>query len=122
MREYHSRPRPLHHVLYPLPHIRLVAMDLAEGTELFIDLERALFKAEERVFGERPALLAQLLPFRSVFAVAILFDHHGDELFFLLPRFEFFGRFLRFCSVHFLPLFHRFVRVCELMGEKLGTQ
>ena len=97
-------------------------MDLAKGAELFIDLERALFKAEERVFGERPALLAQLLPSRSVLAVAILFDHHGDELFFLLPRFELFGCFLRFCSVHFLPLFHRFVRVCELMGEKLGTQ
>ena len=122
MREDHTRPRPLHHVLDPLPHIRLVAMDLAEGTELFIDLERALFEAEERVLRERSTLLAQFLPFCTMFAVAILFDHHGDELFFLLPRFEFFGRFLRFCSVHFLPLFHRFVRVCELMGEKLGTQ
>ena len=122
MREYHSRPRPLHHVLYLLPHIRLVAMDLAEGTELFIDLERTLFEAEEGVFRERPTLLAQLLPFRPVLTVAILFDHHGDELFFLLPRFEFFGRFLRFCSLHDLPLLRRFVRVCELMGEKLGTQ
>lgn len=97
-------------------------MDLAEGTELFIDLERTLFKAKERIFGERPALLAQLIPFCTVLAVAILFDHHGDELFFLLPRFEFFGRFLRFYSLHDLPLLRRFVRVCELMGEKLGTQ
>ena len=97
-------------------------MDTTEGTELFIDLERALFEAEERVLRECSALLAQLLPLRFVLAVAILFDHHGNELFFLLPRFEFFGRFLRFCSVHFLPLFHRFVRVCELVGEKLGTQ
>ena len=68
-------------------------MDLAEGTELFVDLERTLFKAEERVFGELPALLAQRLPFRSVLAVAILFYHDGDELFLLLPRFEFFGCF-----------------------------
>ena len=105
MREYHSRPRPLHHVLYLLPHIWLVAMDTTEGTELFIDLERALFEAEERVFGELPALLAQFLPFRFVLAVAILFYHHGDELSFLLPRFEFFRCFLRFCSVHDLPLF-----------------
>ena len=97
-------------------------MDLAEGAKLFIDLERTLFEAEERVFGELPALLAQRLPFRSMLAVAILFDHYGDELLFFLPRFELFGRFLRFCSVHFLPLFLRFVRVCELMGEKLGTQ
>ena len=93
MREDHPRARPLHHVLYPLPHIRLVAMDLAEGTELFIDLERALFKAEERVLRERSALLAQFLPFCTMFAVAILFYHHGDELSFLLPRFEFFGCF-----------------------------
>ena len=107
MREYHSRPRPLHHVLYLLPHIRLVAMDTTEGAELFIDLKRTLFEAEEGVFRERPALLAQLLPSRSVLAVAILFDHHGDELLFLLPRFEFFGRFLRFCSLHDLPLFRR---------------
>ena len=97
-------------------------MDLAEGAKLFIDLERALFEAEERVLGECFALLAQFLPFCTVFAVAILFDHHGDELLFLPPRFEFFGCFLRFCSLHDLPLFHRFVRVCELMGEKLGTQ
>lgn len=97
-------------------------MDTTEGAKLFIDLERALFKAEERVFAELPTLFAQLLPFCTVFAVAIFFDHHRNELLFLLPRFEFFWRFLRFCSVHFLPLFHRFVRVCELMGEKLGTQ
>ena len=97
-------------------------MDLAEGTELFIDLERTLFKAKERVLRERPALLAQLLPFRFVLAVAIFFDHHGDEFSFLLPRFELFGRFLRFCSLHDLPLFRRFVRVCELMSEKLSTQ
>ena len=93
MRKDHPRARPLHHVFDPLPHIRLVTMDLAEGTELFIDLKRALFKAKERVFGERSALLAQLLPFRAVIAVAILSYHHGDELFFLLPRFEFFGCF-----------------------------
>ena len=93
MREDHPRARPLHNVLYLLPHIRLVAMDLAEGTELFIDLKRALFKAEERVFGERSALLAQRLPFRAVIAVTILFNHHGNELFFLLPRFELFGCF-----------------------------
>ena len=122
VREDHPRARPFHHVLYPLPHIRLVAMDLAEGTELFIDLERALFEAEERVFGERPALLAQLLPFRFVLAVAILSYHHGDELLFLLPRFELFRCFLFLRSFHDLPLFHRFVRVCELMSEKLGTQ
>lgn len=97
-------------------------MDLAEGTELFIDLKRTLFKAKERVLRELPALLAQLLPLRFVLAVAIFFDHHGDKLFFLLPRFEFFGRFLRFYSLHDLPLLRRFVRVCELMGEKLGTQ
>ena len=97
-------------------------MDLAEGAELFIDLERALFEAEERVLAELPALLAQLLPFRFVLAVAILSYHHGNEFSFLLPRFEPFGRFLRFCSVHFLPLLRRFVRVCELMSEKLGTQ
>ena len=97
-------------------------MDTTEGAKLFIDLERALFKAEERVFAELPTLFAQLLPFRFVLAVAIFFDHHGDELLLLLPRFEFFGRFLRFCSLHDLPLLRRFVRVCELMGEKLGTQ
>ena len=65
-------------------------MDLAKGTELFVDLERALFETEERVFGECSALLAQLLPFRSVLAVAILFYHHGDEFLLPLPRFEFF--------------------------------
>ena len=107
MREYHSRPRPLHHVLYLLPHIRLVAMDLAKGAELFIDLERALFEAEERIFGERSALFTYFVPSRSVFAVAILSYHHGDELSFLLPRFELFGRLLCFCSLHFLPLFRR---------------
>ena len=85
-------------------------MNFAEGTEFFVDLERAFFEAEERVIGECSALLAQLLPSRSVFAVAILFDHHGDELLFFLPRFEFFGRFLRFCSLHDLPLF-RHIRV-----------
>ena len=85
-------------------------MDFTEGTEFFVDLERAFFEAEERVFCKRPALLAQLLPSRSVLAVAILFDHLGDELLFLLPRFEFFGRFLRFCSLHDLPLF-RHIRV-----------
>ena len=90
MREDHPRARPLHHVLDLLPHIRLVAMDLAKRTELFIDLERTLFEAEERVFGERPAFFAQFLPFRSMLAVAILFDHHGDELSFLLPCFELF--------------------------------
>ena len=85
-------------------------MDTTEGAELFIDLERTLFKAEEGVFRERPALLAQFLPFCTMFAVAIFFDHHGDELLFFLPRFEFFGRFLRFCSLHDLPLF-RHIRV-----------
>ena len=99
MREYHSRPLPLHHVLYPLPHIRLVTMYLAEGAELFVDLKRALFKAEERVFGERSALLAQRFPFRAVIAVAIHSDHHGDEFSFLLPRFELFRR------LHRSPLF-----------------
>ena len=101
VREDHPRARPLHHVLDLFAHIRLVAMDLAEGTELFIDLEGALFQAEEGVFGECPALLAQL-PFRSVFAVAIRAYHHGDELFFLLPRFEL---FLGFCCFHDPPLF-----------------
>ena len=90
MREDHPRARPLHHVLDLLPHIRLVAMDTTKGAKLFIDLERTLFKAEEGVFGELPALLAQFLPFRFVLAVAILFDHHGNELLLLLPRFEFF--------------------------------
>ena len=87
MRKDHPRTRPLHHVLYPLPHIRLIAMDLAKGAKLFIDFERTFFKAEERVLRERPALLANLLPFRSVLAVAILFYHHGNELSFLFPRF-----------------------------------
>ena len=90
VREDHPRARPLHHILYPLPHIRLVAMDTTEGAELFIDLERTLFKAEEGVLRERSALLAQFLPFRFVLAVAILFDHHRNELLLLLPRFEFF--------------------------------
>ena len=90
VREDHPRARPLHHVLDLLPHIRLVAMDTTKGAKLFIDLERALFEAEERVLRERSALLAQRLPFRFVPAVAILFDHHGDELSFLLPRFELF--------------------------------
>ena len=107
VREDHPRARPLHHVLDLLPHIRLVAMDLAERTEPFIDLERTLFEAKERVLRERSALLAQRLPFHFVLAVAILFDHHGDEFSFLLPRFELFWRFLRFCSLHFLPLFRR---------------
>lgn len=92
-------------------------MDLAEGTEFFVDPERAFFKAEKRVFGERFALLAYVLPSRPMLAAAILFYHHGDEFFLLLPRFEFFGRFLRFCYLHDLPLFRRSVRVCELMGE-----
>ena len=107
MREDHPRARPLHHVLYPLPHIRLVAMDFTEGTELFVDLERTLFKAEERVFGERPALFAQLLPFCSVFAVAILFNHHGNELLLFFPRFQFFGNFFALRFFHDLPLFRR---------------
>ena len=82
-------------------------MDLAEGTELFIDLKRTLFEAEEGVFRERPALLAQLLPSRSVLSVAILSYHHGDELLFLLPGFEFFRCFLFLRILHFtssLPL------------------
>ena len=112
----------MHHVLYLLPHIWLVAMDTTEGAELFIDLKRTLFEAEEGVFRERPALLAQLLPSRSVLSVAILSDHHGDEFPFLLPRFELFRCFLCFRSFHDLPLFRRFVRVCEPAGEKLGTQ
>ena len=99
MREDHPRARPLHHDFDPLPHIRLVAMDLAERTELFVDLKRALFKAEERVFGERSALLAQRLPFRALIAVAILSYHHGNELLLLLPRFELFRR------LHRSPLF-----------------
>ena len=119
MREYHPRTRPLHHVLDPLPHIRLVAMDLAKGAELFIDFERALFKAEKGVFGERPALLTNLVPFRTVLAVAILFYHHGNELSFLFPRFEFFGRFLRFCPFHFLPLFRRFCSSMRTYGRKI---
>ena len=97
-------------------------MDLAEGTELFIDLERTLFEAEERVFGELPALLAQRLPFRSVLAVAILFYHHGDEFFLLFPRLQFFGNFFALRFFHDLPLFRRSVRVYEPMDEKLGTQ
>ena len=85
-------------------------MDFTEGTEFFVDLERAFFETEERVFCKRSALFAHFFPFRFVFAVAIFFDHHGDELLFFLPRFEFFGRFLRFCSLHDLSLF-RHVRV-----------
>ena len=85
-------------------------MDFTEGTEFFVDLERAFFETEERVFCKRPAILANFLLFRSVLAMAIFFDHHGDELLFLLPPFEFFGRFLRFCSLHDLPLF-RHIRV-----------
>ena len=98
VREDHARTRPLHHILDPLPHIRLVAVYLAEGAELFIDLERTLFKAKEGVLAKLPALLAQL-PFRAVFAVAIFFYHHGDELFFLLPR------FILFPCLHSSPLF-----------------
>ena len=56
-------------------------------------------QAEERVFGERSALLAQRFPFRAVIAVAIHSDHHGDEFSFLLPRFELFRR------LHRSPLF-----------------
>ena len=97
-------------------------MDFTEGTEFFVDLERAFFEAEERVFGERFALLAQRLPFRSVFAVAILFDHHGNELLLFFPRFQFFGNFFALRFFHDLPLFRRSVRVCEPMDEKLGTQ
>lgn len=85
-------------------------MDFTEGTEFFVDLERAFFETEERILGERFAFFADVLPFRSVFAVAILFYHHGDEFLLPLPRFEFFGRFLRFCSLHDLPLF-RHIRV-----------
>ena len=82
-------------------------MDTTEGTELFIDLERTLFEAEEGVFRERFALLAQLLPFCTMFAVAILSYHHGDELLFLLPRFQFFGYFFTLRFFHDLPLFRR---------------
>ena len=82
-------------------------MDFTEGTEFFVDLERAFFEAEEGVFRERPALLAQLLPSRSVLSVAILSYHHGDQFSLFLPRFELFGRLLCFCSLHFLPLFRR---------------
>ena len=103
MREDHPRTRPLHHVLYPLPHIRLVAMDLAEGTELFIDLERAFFEAKERILGERFAFFADVLPFRSVFAVAILSYHDGDEFLLLFPRFQFFGYFFTLRFFHTLP-------------------
>ena len=85
-------------------------MDFTEGTEFFVDLERAFFETEERVFGELPALLAQRLPFRSVLAVAILFYHDGDELFLLLPRLQFFGNFFALRFFHDLPLF-RHIRV-----------
>ena len=122
VREDHSRPRPLHHVLYLLPHIRHIAMDFTEGTEFFVDLERAFFEAEERIFGERSALFTYFVPSRSVFAVAILSYHHGDELFLLLPRFQFFWNFIALRFFHDLPLFRRSVRVCEPMDEKLGTQ
>ena len=71
MREYRSRPRILHNILYLLPHIRLIAMDTTERTELFVDLERAFCEAEERILSERFAFLAYVLPFRLVFAVAI---------------------------------------------------
>ena len=97
-------------------------MHLAEGTEFFVDLERAFFEAEEGILGERFALLAQLLPFRSVFAVAILSYHHGDELLLFFPRFQFFGYFFALRFFHDLPLFRCSVRVCEPMDEKLGTQ
>ena len=90
MREYRSRPRILHNILYLLPHIRLIAMDTTERTELFVDLERAFFETEERVFCKRPAILANFLPFRSVLAVAILSYHHRDEFLLPLPRFQFF--------------------------------
>lgn len=122
VREYHSRPRPLHYVLYLFPHVGLVAMHFAEGAELLIYLEGAFFEAEERVIGECSALLAQLLPFRSVLAVAILSYHHGNELLLFFPRFQFFGNFFVLRFFHDLPLFRRSVRVCEPMGEKLGTQ
>ena len=78
-------------------------MDFTEGTEFFVDLERAFFETEERVFRERPALLAQLLPSRSVFAVAILSYHHGDEFLLLLPRFQFFGHYFALRFFHTLP-------------------
>ena len=93
VREDHSRPRPLHNILYLLPHLRLVAMNLAERAKLLVDFEGAFLEAEERILSERSALLAQLLPSRSVLSVAILFDHHGDELLLFFPRFEFFGCF-----------------------------
>ena len=70
-------------------------MDTTEGAELFVDLERTLFKAKERVLRERSALFAQSLTFRFVLAAAILFDHHGDELLLPLPRFKLFRRLHR---------------------------
>lgn len=97
-------------------------MNLAERAKLLVDLEGAFFEAEERVFGECFAFLANFLPSRFVFAVAILSYHHRDEFLLLLPRFQFFGNFFALRFFHDLPLFRRSVRACEPMDEKFGTQ
>lgn len=78
-------------------------MDLAEGAELLIYLEGAFFEAKERILGERFAFFADVLPFRSVFAVAILSYHDGDEFLLLFPRFQFFGYFFTLRFFHTLP-------------------
>lgn len=56
-------------------------MDFTEGTEFFVDLERTFFETEERILGERFAFFADVLPFRSVFAVTILFIITGMSFF-----------------------------------------
>ena len=100
-------------------------MDFTEGTEFFIDLERAFFETEEGVFGELFALFTDL-PFCFVFAVTILFYHHGDEFFLLRPRFQLFLCFVFLRLFHTAPLSNKFayanpwakilVRRCEPMG------
>lgn len=73
----HARARPLHYVLYFLPHIGFIAVHLAEGAKLFIYLERTFFEAEQRIFGELFTLFAYILTLCPVIAAAVIPYHNG---------------------------------------------
>jgi len=92
--KYHPGPGKTHNLLYPVPHLRLVAMTAAVGAERLFFHKWTPVAALTGVFGQSRALRTEPR-FGTMAFFAVDANHQGDDSFFLFTLF-------------FNALFHRY--------------
>lgn len=80
--EEHSRPRPLHHDSYLLPHLRLIAVGCTVFTGRLAGTISAMVQTCAGIFSELPIFIRHFP--HAQFVPAVQSNHESDGLFVFL--------------------------------------